>query len=562
MLEIYDALLTDLAPIGAPETLRDAVRRRDIVSIRSHEWPAAGYDSYIFKKVYQLESFFKRYIFEEDVYDDDALREKAKSDFIASQAEFGLPAVVPESVKKTLNLARTIVHGIVGEFDMDTFCQSCKWGRGAARNLPLRKSYLDERLSLISGTVTQHEYFSRVVSDDNLLAAACENAQVEVVDYVKYATVPKSYKAHRGIAPDTILGGFLSQGLGVYLRERLETETHIQLKHAQMRHKQLAQRASKTGAYATIDMSKASDSFVWDHVAWLMPNSWHEVLGVVKTDKISIDIDGGVLLPLKSYMLMGSGHTFPLQTLLFYSIAEAVRRALGARGKVHCFGDDLIVPTSTARVLVRVLEEIGFTINTEKSFLEGPFRESCGGDYHLGVDVRPFMFKGSGADSMSLNQVLSSILKIANGLLARWTEWEIPTTLHVLWKEWGKLTDRPMPQGIYGVTGDAQAINYSLANYPLEEPHRIEGTAEIQVTVLCELLKQRKPKIELPYLWSTLRAANVPNDDLCFTKPSFRPIGNRPGELAGEPFTTSEPQKGVRKRYKWKTKKLPMWFGA
>jgi hypothetical protein len=92
------------------------------------------------------------------------------------------------------------------------------------------------------------------------------------------------------------------------------------------------------------------------------------------------------------------------------------------------------------------MSELGFTINSEKSFFDEPdkerpshtfFRESCGGDYKGGVDVRPYMpecdLQQEGL--VSRNEFIAWCHKMVNGLLRRWTIEEIPQTVLYLLKE-------------------------------------------------------------------------------------------------------------------------------
>ena len=84
---------------------------------------------------------------------------------------------------------------------------------------------------------------------------------------------------------------------------------------------------------------------------------------------------------------MGNGYTFELETLLFYCLVEAV---CGKDGRLSVYGDDIICPSNRAAVVTRLLKFCGFSLNEDKSFSEGFFRESCGGHFYRGVDVKPF----------------------------------------------------------------------------------------------------------------------------------------------------------------------------
>jgi hypothetical protein len=88
---------------------------------------------------------------------------------------------------------------------------------------------------------------------------------------------------------------------------------------------------------------------------------------------------------------MGNGFTFPLETLIFWSLAAA---CCPQDSDATAYGDDLIVPTECYPLLVEVLVALGFVVNLTKSYHTGPFRESCGKDYFRGTDVRPYYPKG------------------------------------------------------------------------------------------------------------------------------------------------------------------------
>jgi len=101
---------------------------------------------------------------------------------------------------------------------------------------------------------------------------------------------------------------------------------------------------------------------------------------------------------LEKFSSMGNGYTFELETLIFAGLMSVLLRELGRSGRlgedVFVFGDDIIIPDDCYGAAIAMLEFCGFSANTEKSF-HGPigFRESCGGDFFEGADVRPFYIK-------------------------------------------------------------------------------------------------------------------------------------------------------------------------
>jgi hypothetical protein len=243
-------------------------------------------------------------------------------------------------------------------------------------------------------------------------------------------------------------------------------------------------------------MSKASDSFVWEHVEYLTPKTWHDILQAVRTDLIKGP--DGKPREYNSYMLMGSGHTFPLQTILFYSICKAVLELMGSRAKVDVYGDDIIFPSSLAWYVVGSLHNLGFTVNVDKSFIDGPFRESCGGDYHTGVDVRPFMPEHE-CTSLGAHEYTEFLHKLANGLLERWHFEEVPESYHLICSQliaiWGNLcmvpSNEPVTCGLFYVP---QALD-SLTDKPVSK-HGI-----LTYRKLVRKAKKRKPSFLRPYYW-------------------------------------------------------------
>jgi len=92
---------------------------------------------------------------------------------------------------------------------------------------------------------------------------------------------------------------------------------------------------------------------------------------------------------------MGNGFTFPLQTIIFSAVVLACLQWRGipssstrASELWSVFGDDIICPQACASDVVGILTLLGFKVNQDKSFVEGPFRESCGSDFFMGSDIR------------------------------------------------------------------------------------------------------------------------------------------------------------------------------
>jgi hypothetical protein len=90
----------------------------------------------------------------------------------------------------------------------------------------------------------------------------------------------------------------------------------------------------------------------------------------------------------EKFSSMGNGYTFALETLIFWALGKAVNSLTGGV-VLSVYGDDIICSDCSAALLMEVLQWCGFVLNRDKSFVTGPFRESCGADWHTGTRVTP-----------------------------------------------------------------------------------------------------------------------------------------------------------------------------
>lgn len=210
-------------------------------------------------------------------------------------------------------------------------------------------------------------------------------SKLTIVDSSRFTTVPKTWKVDRGIIIEPIVNTFLQKGLGSYIRRRLLTKAGINLLDQSI-NRYLALKGSRDGTLATIDLSMASDTIASVLVLDLLPPDWFDLLYACRCHHTTLP--GGARVELEKFSSMGNGYTFELESLIFWALCSSV-----TEGEISVYGDDLIVPASDYPRVIAALELLGFLPNKEKSFGSGPFRESCGGDYFGGVNVRPFYLK-------------------------------------------------------------------------------------------------------------------------------------------------------------------------
>ncbi|QJT93785.1 RNA-dependent RNA polymerase [Erysiphe necator associated levi-like virus 1] len=221
------------------------------------------------------------------------------------------------------------------------------------------------------------------------------------------AFVAKNAKTDRPIAVEPHLNAYLQKGIGTYIRRRLFSRFGLDLSDQSL-NCEMARVGSRDNSLATLDLKSASDTISQEVVELLLPAEWVFLLGCCRSQKYKLD---DKWIPYHKWSSMGNGYTFELETLIFYSAALACVNSLGLDStQVRCYGDDVIVPTEAYQLLVSLLQHLGFSVNLEKSFHSGPFRESCGKDYFNGVDTRPFFIRES------LTHV-SSVYKLANAVM-------------------------------------------------------------------------------------------------------------------------------------------------
>jgi hypothetical protein len=200
--------------------------------------------------------------------------------------------------------------------------------------------------------------------------------------------VPKNAKTYRSIVVEPMLNSMVQLGLDGYLKDRFE-RFGLDLRQ-QSRNRDLARKGSLTGDLATLDLSAASDTISRELVAMLLPLDWFFLLDALRTSRVKYRDE---VIHLQKFSSMGNGFTFPLESMIFFALAVSAAEVMLSLDEVSVFGDDIIVGTDVVPLLKECLDYCGFSVNESKSFTSGHFRESCGGDYLRGTDIRPLYIK-------------------------------------------------------------------------------------------------------------------------------------------------------------------------
>lgn len=213
-------------------------------------------------------------------------------------------------------------------------------------------------------------------------------SKVNIVEHNKISFVPKTVKTHRSIAIEPLINGFLQKGIDIVMRKRLR-RIGIDLSDQSLNQEmaRLGSLPDQVDPFVTIDLSSASDSISIELCREVLPPEWFAFLDATRSKSYEYD---GAIKRFHKFCSMGNGFCFPLETLLFVAACHAC--GAGRPGiDFRVYGDDIIVRQSVAVQLLDLLKYLGFNANADKTFITGPFRESCGADWFGGVDVRPFI---------------------------------------------------------------------------------------------------------------------------------------------------------------------------
>jgi hypothetical protein len=334
----------------------------------------------------------------------DELREKsAKESWYQSELEcwetnlrLAKPGVV---LAQLLDIAADWMADLIGPFPLDI---APYFGPGATvsdpathttvldkvSSLPSMTESFRDMLPLWRGTAWERSHERLSVSENNNRPYS-----PTVVEGNVFFCVPKEATTFRGCAKGPSLNVAYQLGAGKAIRRNLLDRFAYDISAKQFEHRKLACEGSANGGLATIDSSRASDTLSYELVKTLLKKAplWFTLLDALREQSTLID---NQWVELNKFSSMGNGYTFELETLVFLSLALAIATVRGenstallASGHISVYGDDVIVPTDMALEVINLLRACGFTVNTRKSYLDGNFRESCGGDYFYGVCV-------------------------------------------------------------------------------------------------------------------------------------------------------------------------------
>lgn len=310
------------------------------------------------------------------------------ANFVGGPLQTGL------TVEAVLFTAQRKIAKLLGQIDWDVIASGFDFGPGASTRLPRRRADTWYKFQGKPEATTNCADIARVVFQHNRLwKESVLNEHDDGSDGISFVrsnrvvTVPKNAKTDRVIAIEPDLNLFIQKGFGRFFRDRLK-KVGIDL-NDQTRNQFLAHVGSLDGSLATIDLSMASDTVSRAIVEALLPPDWLQALEQCRSPEGVLPC--GRIIRYHKFSSMGNGFTFELESLIFWALCSSVADLTNETDRrISVYGDDIIVPVSIVEPVIGILQFAGFRVNEKKSYWSGPFRESCGKHYFLGVDVTPF----------------------------------------------------------------------------------------------------------------------------------------------------------------------------
>lgn len=543
-IQIFRSLLRDFRATHGQQFALNAelALNQSIAEFRAYEWPKLGLiDPNRFKAWKQLQLLFKRHIFTDDVHTLEDLETLSIDSFMEAQKEFQTWKEGSPRTFAVLKEARCIAKSILGRIDYDELMSYVQIGKRATLDAPLEQAFLDKKVGKPSyftcPSAVRGWFFNNYLVGDPLLTKcvkrvfryakdSCERINL-TADFLKLINVPKSWKTLRSITPLSLIGLFLSYAIGGVITERLNL-FGLRISTLQATHRRLAKKFSIIGfpikasqlyrAHATVDLRRASDSIMSHHLNSVLPREWYNLLKVTFIrDLVVRRGNKDVVVKTASVLPMGNNATFPVETLFFYCLIKAIGNLLKVKGTYSVYGDDLIYPVRIHPYVLQVFAELGLTINEDKSFVDSNFRESCGGDFYHGIDVRPALLPENESPFLKGKRYAAYLYNIANSLRARWSDEEIPQTINWLKREltWSQRVIYPVPMHFPATAG--WKVHSPKLHSPWYEPWKLPeigftgGRVAVKFAFLGQTTAGLRPiECEDVYLWDSLRAMSLP----------------------------------------------------
>jgi hypothetical protein len=330
-----------------------------------------------------------------------------------------LPLQQPWLLEFRYEINRILNSGDVDFLTPNTLNRIVERGRvGPGASAGMRSRVASDKIRGVSTVGPKLEPFTAAIKGSQWMA---EQPKSVVVPFIQINAVPKTAWIDRTISAVPVLDMIVQRGLGDEIADRLK-RFGCDIRDSG-KNRALAKQAYEK-SLATVDLSSASSWFTQRNMEPVFYEDFIHLLDLVRPSRWlddSVLYDETLVGPpevkeLFNWLPMGCGHTFSVMSLYFWALVRIIVPP-SALKDCSVFGDDIILPQAHAAELVSRLRILGFKVNSEKSFLNGGFFESCGTEWLYGHNVLPFYARrGKTGSSGEVNLPIPYRVQLANKL--------------------------------------------------------------------------------------------------------------------------------------------------
>lgn len=218
----------------------------------------------------------------------------------------------------------------------------------------------------------------------------CEAKPISTQPYARVTCVPKDFRGPRIICVEPKENQFAQQGLMGCLYRLLMRHT-LTKKSIRFDDTTESERLCFRRDVGTIDLKDASDNLSLVLGRMILPKWIFRLATRFRTRSVTYK---NRLWSPRCLATMGNACCFPLETVIFWALAQSVvslranRGISSVRGPVRVYGDDIIAPIGAIPEIIRVLTGAGLKVNEDKTCQRNLVKESCGEFVYAGASQR------------------------------------------------------------------------------------------------------------------------------------------------------------------------------
>ena len=349
------------------------------------------------------------------------LEKKCVDSFVSTDCELGRLDLSSPPLRPIIWRARRIIEAVFAGLDPSDITPRPGPGASASGS---HKSQRYEPLTLFDQVHQVYPYYDYFYSGSMHLldrVNAYRALPRKRFPHSKLRLVPKDSRGPRIICMEEQEVMFLQQGLADKMRRCIESHplTRGRVNFTdQTVNQRLATEASIVdglASSATLDMKEASDRISRSLVADLFHGLPLMQRALLALSTPATELPDGTVLETNKYAPMGSSLCFPVMSIVHFALGVAcIQRDTNISTKAlakdfYVYGDDLIVKSVYADLLFERFPDFGLVFNRGKSFVVGPFRESCGVDAFLGRNVTPQRLKRRFFDDLAPRNIIGAL---------------------------------------------------------------------------------------------------------------------------------------------------------